>query len=58
MAKNTGRGFRRGADDNRSQVYNPKTGHWVKRDTGTGQFIDQKTSDNRPFKGVRKEDQE
>jgi len=29
--------------------------HWVKRDTETGQFMDVKTSDKTPFKGVRKE---
>lgn len=56
MAKNTGQGHRHGSVDNRSQVYNPKTGDFVKRDTGTGRFIDRKTSDNGPFKGVRKED--
>jgi hypothetical protein len=55
MAKNTGNGYRIGAVDNRSQTYNPKTDSWVKRDTSTGRFIDQKTSDNKPFKGVRKE---
>jgi hypothetical protein len=27
----------------------------VKRDTETGQFMDVKTSDKSPFKGVRKE---
>lgn len=57
MAKNTGHGFRRGAVDNRSQAYNPKTGHWVKRDAETGQFMDQKTSSGEPFKGVRREGQ-
>lgn len=46
---------RKGAVKSRSQVFNPKTGHWVKRDSNTGQFMDQKTSDNQPFKGVRKE---
>ena len=54
MATNTGDGFRRGAVRNRSQVHNPKTGTYVKRDTETGRFIDGK-SDGRPFKGVRKE---
>lgn len=55
MAKNTGNNFRRGAVDNRSQTYNPKTDSWVKRDANTGRFIDQKTYSNEPFKGVRKE---
>jgi len=56
MAKNppTGDGHRIGAVRERSQTYNPKTGSWVKRDTNTGRFIDQK-SDGDPFKGVRKE---
>jgi hypothetical protein len=45
---------RKGTVRKRSQVYNPKTGKWTKRDSETGLFIDQK-SDDRPFKGVRKE---
>ena len=48
-------GSRKGAVRERSQVLNPKTGHWTKRDSQTGQFIDVKTSNNDPFKGVRKE---
>lgn len=44
-----------GAVKNRSQVYNPKTDTWVKRDSDTGRFMDVKTSNNTPFKGVRKE---
>ncbi len=54
MAKNTGKGYRKGSVDDRSQTYNPKTKRWVKRDTESGQFIDQK-SDNDHFKGVAKE---
>jgi hypothetical protein len=54
MAKNTGNGYRRGAVDERSQVVNPKTGHYTKRNDGNGQFLDNK-KDNKPFKGVRKE---
>lgn len=46
---------RKGAVKERSQTYNPKTDHWVKRDTSTGRFMDVKTSDNSPFKGVTKE---
>lgn len=46
---------RKGAVRDRSQTYNPKTGSWVKRDSDTGRFMDVKTSDNNPFKGVRKE---
>ena len=56
MAKNppTGDGHRKGAVRNRSQVLNPKTGRYVKRDTETGKFMDQK-ADDKPFKGVRRE---
>ena len=46
---------RKGAVKDRSQVQNPKTGLWIKRDAGTGQFMDVKTSSSKPFKGVRKE---
>ena len=49
-----GDGHRNGAVRNRSQVFNPINERFVKRDTGTGQFIDQK-ADGQPFKGVRKE---
>ncbi len=55
MAKNTGEGYRKGAIKDRSQTYNPKTDSWVKRDDETGRFIDSKTSEDSPFKGVRKE---
>ncbi|MFC0428190.1 hypothetical protein [Chryseobacterium scophthalmum] len=48
-------GSRKGAVKDRSQVLNPKTGLWVKRDTTTGQFIDVKVSSPKPFKGVKKE---
>ena len=56
MAKNgkVGDGHRDGQVTERSQTFNPKTGSWVKRDSSNGQFIDQK-SDDKPFKGVRKE---
>lgn len=56
MAKNppSGDGHRHGSVRDRSQVHNPKTDRWVKRDTDTGRFIDQK-ADPAPFKGVRKE---
>lgn len=49
-----GDGHRNGSVKGRSQTHNPKTDTWVKRDTETGKFIDQK-SDSKPFKGVRKE---
>lgn len=56
MAKNPPKGdnARKGAVRDRSQTYNPHTESWVKRDSDTGRFIDQK-SDSKPFKGVRKE---
>ena len=56
MAKNKpfGDNSRVGAVKGRSQVFNPVTNTYVKRDTTTGQFIDVK-SDGKPFKGVRKE---
>lgn len=46
---------RKGPVRERSQTYNPKTNSWVKRDTNTGRFMDVKTSNNKPFNGVRKE---
>jgi hypothetical protein len=55
MATNGAKGGgRHGAVTGRSQVRNPKTGNWTKRDTQTGQFIDQKR-DGQPFKGIRRE---
>ncbi len=56
MAKNKpyGDNARKGAVRDRSQSYNPKVDRWVKRDTNTGRFLDQK-QDGTPFKGVRKE---
>ena len=52
MAKNTGKGYRKGAVKDRSQVETPVG--WVKRDAETGRFLDVK-SDGEPFKGVRRE---
>lgn len=52
MAKNTGNGYRIGAVKKRSQVENTE-GNFTKRDTESGQFMDQKAET--PFKGVRKE---
>lgn len=49
-----GDGHRNGAVRGRSQVYNPKTDQWVKRDSVTGRFMDVKQNGT-PFKGVRKE---
>ena len=51
-----GDGHRNGAIKDRSQVYNPKTDRWVKRDADTGRFIDEK-ADYKAFISVRKEKQ-
>ena len=55
MVKNNppGDGHRIGAVCERSQTITP-SGHYVKRDTQTGRFMDVK-SDKTPFKGVRRE---
>ena len=57
MAKNKpyGDGHRKGAVKDRTQVLNPKTGIWTKRNSDTGRFMDGK-QDGKPFKGVTKED--
>ncbi len=56
MATNgkSGDGHRNGAVKDRSQVFNPVTETWTKRDTETGKFMDGK-ADGTPFKGVKKE---
>ena len=56
MATNppTGDNHRIGAVRQRSQVLNPKTGQYVKRNAETGRFMDVKQNGT-PFKGVRKE---
>jgi hypothetical protein len=56
MAKNKPLGdyARVGAVRGRSQVFNPQTEVWTKRDATNGRFMDQK-ADGDPFKGVRKE---
>lgn len=48
-----GDGHRNGQVKHRSQVYNPQNDKYIKRDTETGKFMDQKSSGK--FKGVRKE---
>lgn len=50
----TGDNRRVGAVRERSQVLNPRTGLYIKRDATTGQFMDVKTSGGK-FKGVRLE---
>lgn len=56
MATNppSGDNHRNGAVRDRSQVRNPVTKQWVKRNADNGQFMDVK-KDGTPFKGVRKE---
>lgn len=56
MATNppVGDGHRIGAVRGRSQVFNPKTQQYVKRNVPTGRFMAVK-QDGTPFKGVRKE---
>jgi len=56
MATNppTGDGQRKGAVRSRSQTQTP-SGHYVKRDADSGRFMDVKTTDKSPFKGVRRE---
>lgn len=49
-----GDGHRNGAVRGRSQIQTP-SGHYVKRNAENGRFMDVKTSDKSPFKGVRKE---
>ena len=56
MAKNgkVGDEHRNGAVKGRTQVFNPVTGNYVKRDSSSGKFIDVK-SDGKAFKGVMRE---
>ena len=59
MAKNTGKDYRKGSVDNRTQSENPKTGNFTKRDQdpyskNEGEFMDVKV-DGEKFKGVAKE---
>ncbi len=51
MAKNTGKGYRRGAVRDRSEFRHPN-GTYVKRDSETGRFLN---VSNTPHKGVRDE---
>ena len=54
MATNTGKGYRQGSVNDRTQVQNPVNGNWTKRDTDSGKFIEQKQG-GEPFKGAAKE---
>jgi hypothetical protein len=53
MAKNTGRGFRRGAVTGRTQ-FKRSDGHYQKRNEDDGRFMDVK-DDGKPYEGVAKE---
>jgi hypothetical protein len=50
MARNTGKGHRKGAVANREQVYNSKTNKYIKIDKKTGKFMKSKST---PFKGIK-----
>ncbi len=52
MATNQGNSSRKGAIRSRSQFFNPSTGHYIKRDSSNGHFLDVK-ADGEKFKGVR-----
>ena len=52
MGGNSGNGYRNGPVKDRKQVYNPKSGQYVKINTETGQFMSSKST---PYKGVREE---
>jgi hypothetical protein len=59
MAKNTGKGSRKGSVKGRTQVENPKNKDFVKRNETEGspkkgEFMDVKEG-GKPFKGVAKE---
>lgn len=51
MAKNSGKGYRKGAVKGRSEIKHPN-GSYIKRNTSTGRFMN--VSD-KPHKGVRDE---
>ena len=52
MARNTNCNTRKGAVKDRTQVLNPKTKLYIKRDKKTGKFISAKVT---PYKGITKE---
>lgn len=55
MATNPPKGSGRiGAVKGRTQVFNPQNERWVKVDTETGKFVNQKAEKASPFKGVTK----
>jgi hypothetical protein len=54
VTKNTSEGYRKGTVANRTQVKNPRTGLWTKRDGSTGQFTAVK-KDGGSFIGIERE---
>lgn len=54
MAKNTGKGHRKGSVDDRTQFESPSDNN-AKRDTESGEIMDVKTTDKSKFKGVAEE---
>ena len=56
MAKNKaiGDNQRKSAAKGRSQIKNPLTGTWTKRDGRTGRFMDVE-DDTKPFKGAKRD---
>jgi len=52
MATIQGYSSRKGAVKTPSQIFNSSTGHYIKRDFSSGQFLSAK-KDGEPFKGVR-----
>ena len=54
MAKNTGKGYRKGSVDDRTQFETPSDNN-AKRDAETGEIMDIKTTDESKFKGVAEE---
>ncbi len=54
MAKNTGQDHRRGSVNDRTQFESPSDNN-AKRDAESGEIMDVKTTDKKPFKGVAKE---
>ncbi len=52
MSKNTDKNTSKSTVSGSSQVLNPTTGHYIRRDSKTGKFMDVKT-DGKPFKGVK-----
>lgn len=54
MAKNTEKDSRKGSVKDRTQT-KTSSGNSVKRNTEDGQFVEVKTSDKEPFKGVAQE---